>query len=152
LERVQKPVRYIGGGRNSLVKEPPSLSVRIAPPFPHLYEIGMSHLRYPILYGLLNAPPPIAAPPGVCPPPDFARELRRARLPLSSLETTTPLREFDVVGFSLQYEMTFTNVLSMLELGGVPLRTRDRRDDDPLVIAGGPVVFNSEPIADFLDA
>ena len=152
LERVQKPVRYIGGEWNSVVKDPREVSVRVALAFPDLYEIGMSHLGYRILYGLLNAREGVAAERVFCPWPDFASELRRARLPLSSLESDTPLHEFDVVGFSLQYEMTFTNVLTMLDLGGIPLRARDRREGDPLVIAGGPVVFNSEPIADFLDA
>src|SRR5207249_6013561 len=86
-----------------------------------------------------------------CPWPDLRAELERSRLPLASLETDTPLHRFDVLGFSLQYEMTFTNLLTMLALGGIPLRSAQRRRGDPLVIAGGPVVFNSEPIADFLD-
>ena len=152
LERVQKPVRYIGGEWNSVVKDPRSVSVRVALAFPDVYEIGMSHLGYRILYGVLNGREGIAAERVFSPWPDLAAELRRARLPLASLETGTPLSAFDVVGFSLQYEMTFTNVLAMLDLGGIPLRSRDRRRGDPLVIAGGPVVFNVEPLADFLDA
>ncbi len=151
LETVEKPVRYIGGEWNAVVKDPRGLKARIALAFPDLYEIGMSHLGFRILYGLINARPEFAAERVFCPWPDLGDGLRRERLPLASLETDTPLSAFDVVGFSLQYEMTFTNVLEMLDLGGIPLRAADRAPGDPLVIAGGPVVFNAEPIAPFLD-
>ena len=152
LERVQKPVRYIGGEWNSIVKDHREVAVTVALAYPDTYEIGMSHLGFRILYSLLNRRPDVAAERVFCPWPDLRAELERSRLPLASLETDTPLHRFDVLGFSLQYEMTFTNLLTMLALGGIPLRSAQRRRGDPLVIAGGPVVFNSEPIADFLDA
>jgi len=119
--------------------------------FPDVYEIGMSHLGYRILYSLLNDRDDTAAERAFCPWPDMADALRAERLPLMSLETRTPLREFDVLGFSLQFEMTFTNVLEMLDLAGIPLRADERGEDDPLVVVGGPVVFNVEPLADFVD-
>ena len=151
LSRVQKPSRYIGGEWNEVVKDPDDVDVTFALAFPDVYEIGMSHLGYRILYALLNDREDTVAERVFCPWPDMAGELREHGLPLSSLETGRPLSEFDVVGFSLQYEMTFTNVLEMLDLAGIPLRSADRGEDDPLVIVGGPVVFNVEPLADFVD-
>jgi radical SAM family uncharacterized protein/radical SAM-linked protein len=151
LQRVQRPVRYIGGEWNSVAKDHAKTAVTIALAFPDVYEIGMSHLGYRILYGLLNERADVAAERVFCPWPDMRSELEAAGLPLATLETDTPLRDFDVVGFSLQYEMTFTNMLTMLHLGGIPLRATDRTNGDPIVIAGGPIVFNSEPIAGFLD-
>ena len=151
LASVQRPTRYIGGEWNEIVKDPRSVALRFALAFPDVYEIGMSHLGFRILYPLLNAREGIAAERVFCPWPDMADALRRHGRPLATLETGTPLRAMDVVGFSLQYEMTFTNVLEMLDLAGIPLRAAARGEDDPLVVAGGPVVFNSEPIADFLD-
>ena len=120
--------------------------------FPDVYEIGMSHLGTRILYGILNGLPGVAAERVFCPWPDMRGQMERAGLPLASLETDTPLARFDVVGFSLQYELTFTNILTMLHMSGIPLRSSDRKRGDPLVIAGGPVVFNAEPIAEFFDA
>lgn len=151
LAGVQKPLRYIGGEWNEVVKRHEDVDVTFALAFPDIYEIGMSHLGFRILYSLLNAREDTAAERVFCPWPDMADALRAAERPLATLETRTPLRELDIVGFSLQYEMTFTNVLEMLDLGGVPIRSADRGEDDPLVIVGGPVVFNSEPIADFVD-
>ncbi len=151
LASVQRPTRYIGGEWNEVVKDHRSVELTFALAFPDVYEIGMSHLGFRILYPLLNARPDVAAERVFCPWPDMADALRAARRPLSTLETGTPLKTMDVVGFSLQYEMTFTNVLEMLDLAGIPLRSSQRGEDDPLVVAGGPVVFNSEPIADFLD-
>src|SRR5262249_29469371 len=144
LETVERPTRYIGGEWNSVVKDHRDAKVTIALCYPDLYEIGMSHLGFRILYSLLNHREEFAAARAFCPWPDMQAALRRARLPLASIETDTPLARFDVLGFSLQYELTFTNVLTMLDLAGVPIRSADRRLDDPLVIAGGPVVFNSE--------
>lgn len=149
---VQRPTRYIGGEWNEIVKDHRDVDVTFALAFPDVYEIGMSHLGFRILYPLLNAREDVAAERVFCPWPDMADALRRERRSLATLETGTPLGRMDVVGFSLQYEMTFTNVLEMLDLAGIPLRTSERGDDDPLIVAGGPVVFNSEPIADFLDA
>ena len=151
LAEVQKPTRYIGGEWNEIAKDPDSVELRMALGFPDIYEIGMSHLGYRILYSLLNAREDTAAERVFCPWPDMGDALRREGIPLPTLETRTPLCDLDVVGFSLQYEMTFTNVLEMLDLGGIPLRSADRTDSDPIVIVGGPVVFNTEPLADFID-
>jgi len=151
LADVQKPTRYIGGEWNEIVKDHRGVALTFALAFPDVYEIGMSHLGLRILYRLLNARDDIAAERVFCPWPDLADALRRHNRPLATLETATPLATMDVVGFSLQYEMTFTNVLEMLDLAGIPLRALQRGESDPLVVAGGPVVFNCEPIADFLD-
>ena len=148
---VQKPTRYIGGEWNEIVKDHRDVALTFALAFPDVYEIGMSHLGFRILYPLLNARDDTAAERVFCPWPDMADALRREKRPLATLETGRPLASVDVVGFSLQYEMTFTNVLEMLDLAGIPLRASQRGEGDPLVVAGGPVVFNSEPIADFLD-
>lgn len=151
LPAVQRPTRYIGGEWNEVVKDHRDVALTFVLGFPDVYEIGMSHLGYRILYSLLNAREDTAAERAFCPWPDMADELRRRRMPLGTLESGTRLSEFDVVGFSLQYEMTMTNVLEMLDLGGIPLRSAARGDDDPLVVVGGPVVFNVEPLADFVD-
>lgn len=151
LAEVQRPLRYIGGEWNEVVKDHRKVRTTFALAFPDVYEIGMSHLGFRILYSLLNAREDTAAERVFCPWPDMAEALRRRRRPLSTIETGTPLGELDVVGFSLQYEMTYTNVLEMLDLAGIPLRSATRGEGDPLVVAGGPVVFNCEPIADFLD-
>jgi radical SAM family uncharacterized protein/radical SAM-linked protein len=151
LAGVQKPTRYIGGEWNEIVKDHRDVALTFALAFPDVYEIGMSHLGFRILYPLLNAREDVAAERVFCPWPDMADALRRHRRPLTTLETSTPLATMDVVGFSLQYEMTFTNVLEMLDLAGIPLRSAQRGESDPLIVAGGPVVFNCEPIADFLD-
>jgi len=151
LEQIQRPQRYIGGEWNQVVKDHRDVEVTFALAYPDVYEVGMSHLGYRILYSLLNAREDTVAERVCCPWPDMADALRRRRVGLGTLESGTPLGRFDVVGFSLQYEMTFSNVLEMLDLGGIPLRARDRRPEDPLVVAGGPVVFNVEPLADFLD-
>jgi radical SAM family uncharacterized protein/radical SAM-linked protein len=151
LPGVQRPSRYIGGEWNEIVRDHREVELTFALAFPDVYEIGMSHLGFRILYSLLNSRPDTAAERVCCPWPDMADALRRRGIPLTSLESGTPLGRFDVVGFSLQYEMTFTNVLEMLDLGGIPLRTADRGADDPLVVCGGPVVFNVEPLADFVD-
>ena len=151
LGGVQRPSRYIGGEWNSIVKDHRKVDLTFGLAFPDVYEIGMSHLGFRILYALLNRREDTAAERVFCPWPDMADSLRRHRAPLATLETGTPLRELTVLGFSLQYEMAFTNVLEMLDLGGIPLRAADRSDRDPLVIAGGPVTFNCEPLAEYLD-
>jgi len=152
LPRVQKPVRYIGGEWNAVDRHPQGVKVRMALAFPDLYEIGSSHLGFRILYSLLNSRPGLCAERVFCPWPDMEGELRRSDLPLMSLETFTPLNRFDVIGFSLQCELNFTNILTMLDLSRLPLRSRDRREGDPIVIGGGPVALNAEPIAPFFDA
>ncbi|HKV38750.1 MAG TPA: TIGR03960 family B12-binding radical SAM protein, partial [Blastocatellia bacterium] len=151
LPTVEKPARYVGGEWNQIQKDPAGIQTRIALCFPDTYEIGMSHLGLKILYSLLNKQPGWSAERVYAPWPDMEARLRENGLPLASLESYTPLSEFDVVGFSLQYEMTYTNVLTMLDTGGIPLHTRDRSMSDPLVIAGGPTVYSCEPIADFID-
>jgi radical SAM family uncharacterized protein/radical SAM-linked protein len=151
LPRVEKPVRYVGGEWNSVRKDPDAVRLRIALCFPDVYEIGMSHLGLKILYELLNRPEHWAAERCYCPWPDMEAELRAAGLPLASLESFHPLGAFDIVGFSLQYEMNYTNVLTMLDLAGIPQRSADRTVADPFVVAGGPTVYSSEPIADFVD-
>src|SRR5215216_5196211 len=151
LPTVEKPARYVGGEWNSIRKSAEEIYTRIALCFPDVYEIGMSHLGLKILYSLLNNREGWAAERVYAPWPDMESRLRQRGLPLLSLESYTPLGDFDVVGFSLQYELTYTNLLTMLDLGGIPLRTKDRTLDDPLVIAGGPCVYSCEPIADFVD-
>jgi radical SAM family uncharacterized protein/radical SAM-linked protein len=151
LALVDKPVRYVGGEWNQVVKPASPGLARVAFAFPDSYEIGMSHLGLRILYDVLNRQPDIAAERAFCPMVDMEAQLRRFGLPLATLETRTPLADCDVVGFSLQFEMEYTNVLTMLDLGGIPLRGADRRPEDPLVVAGGPCVFSPEPMADFID-
>jgi radical SAM family uncharacterized protein/radical SAM-linked protein len=151
LSGVQRPTRYIGGEWNEIVKDHREVDLTFALAYPDVYEIGMSHLGFRILYSLLNARDDTAAERVFCPWPDMADALRGAGRALATLESGTALKDLDVVGFSLQYEMTFTNVLEMLDLGGIPLRSAQRGPRDPVVIAGGPVVFNVEPLAAFLD-
>ncbi|MDP2360445.1 MAG: TIGR03960 family B12-binding radical SAM protein [bacterium] len=154
LRRVEKPARYLGGEVFSVVKDPadPALACRFVLCFPDLYDIGMSHLGTKILYSVVNREADLAMERCFCPWMDLEQELREAGLPLISLENRLPLSAFDVVGFSLQYEMTYTNVLTMLDLGGIPLRSADRAERDPLVIAGGPSATHPEAIAPFIDA
>jgi radical SAM family uncharacterized protein/radical SAM-linked protein len=148
---VQKPFRYIGGEWNQIVKRRDDVEVTFALAFPDLYEIGMSHLGFRILYSLLNEREDTAAERVFCPWPDMADALREHSVPLTSLETHSPIKDFNVVGFSLQYEMTFTNILEMLDLAGIPLRAGERGENDPIIVAGGPAAFNPEPLADFID-
>ena len=152
IDQVNKPARYLGGEYMSVIKRPEDVDVRMALAFPDVYDIGMSHLGTKILYSLLNKHPRIAAERAFTPWVDMEAELRARALPLVSLESSTVLRDFDVVGFSLQYELTFTNVLTMLDLGGIPLRAADRGDQDPMVLGGGPVASHPEPMAPFFDA
>lgn len=151
LPRVQKPTRYIGGEWNSVMKDPARIDVRLALAFPDTYELGMSHLGLRILYHLLNSRREIWAERVFCPWTDMEAELRAHRIPLTTLESGTPLSEFDILGFSLQYELNYTNILTMLDLGGVPLWAADRQEGDPLVIGGGSMAFNPEPLAEFFD-
>jgi radical SAM family uncharacterized protein/radical SAM-linked protein len=141
----------VGGEWNAVRKSLAEIHAHIALCFPDTYEIGMSHLGLKILYSLLNKREGWAAERVYAPWPDMEARLRERGIPLLSLETYTPLGDFDVVGFSLQYEMTYTNVLTMLDLGGIPIRTSARTLSDPLVIAGGPTVYSCEPVADFID-
>lgn len=152
LDGVKKPGRYIGGELHRVTKDPASVAIRMCFAFPDSYEIGMSHLGLRILYAHLNQVDSIYAERAYCPFPDMEQRMRDEGVPLFSVETRTPLSEFHVIGFSLQSELCPTNVLTMLDLAGIPIRREDRREHDPLVIAGGPVVFNPEPTSDFFDA
>jgi radical SAM family uncharacterized protein/radical SAM-linked protein len=149
---VQKPARYLGGEHGAIKKDWSSVRARVCLAFPDIYDIGMSHLGFKILYKILNDDPRTLAERCYVPWVDMQKELIARELPLVSLETARTLREFDVVGFSLQFELTYTNVLTMLDLGKIPLLSADRGEDDPLVIAGGPTATHPEPIAMFIDA
>jgi radical SAM family uncharacterized protein/radical SAM-linked protein len=152
IHRVEKPARYLGGEYLAVRKELSRDGVRMVLAFPDIYDVGMSHLGTKILYSLLNKEPGIAAERAFAPWIDMEAELRARALPLVSLESALPLCSFDVVGFSLQFELTYTNVLTMLDLGGIALRSADRAEDAPLVIAGGPTATHPEPLAPFIDA
>jgi radical SAM family uncharacterized protein/radical SAM-linked protein len=151
IASVEKPARYLGGEYQSIRKEWDSVSCRVALAFPDIYDIGMSHLGTKIIYSLLNRDPRLLCERAFTPWVDMEAELRRRGLPLLTLESARPLRDFDVVGISLQYELTYTNCLTLLDLGGVPLRASDRGEDDPLVIGGGPTATHPEPVAPFFD-
>ncbi len=151
LPFVETPGQYIGGEWNSIKKEDNSIDVTVALAFPDTYAIGMSHLGMQILYGLLNERKDTACERVFAPWYDMETALRKHNIPLYSLETFRPLGEFDIIGFSLQYEMSYTNVLNMLDLAKIPLRREERTEKDPLVIAGGPLALTPEPISDFID-
>jgi radical SAM family uncharacterized protein len=148
---VQTPAQYVGGERNIVVKNHHDLKGKVCLGFPDAYTIGMSHHGLQVLYSLMNRRQDWCAERVFAPWPDMEAQLRRHQLPLYSLETFTPLCEFDVVGLSLQYEISSPNVLTMLDLGGIPLESCDRTMADPLVLAGGPCCQNPEPMADFFD-
>lgn len=148
---VQKPGRYSGGELNSVVKEKREGMVRFAFCFPDTYEVGMSHLGMKILYSQFNEHEDIWCERVFAPWVDFEKVMRDEHIPLFALESRDPLTEFDIIGFTLQYELSYTNVLNMLSLGGIPLRAADRPDLTPLVVAGGPCTCNPEPLCDFID-
>ena len=152
LHLVEKPTRYTGREHGSRRMDWNENRARVCLAFPDIYDIGTSHLGYRILYAILNDSPDTLAERCYAPWVDLRRELIARQLPLVSLESRHPLCEFDVVGFSLQFELCYTNVLSMLNLGRIPLRSAERSNDDPLVIAGGPVATHAEPMAPFFDA
>jgi len=151
LPHVQAPGQYVGAEWNMVRKDPARVALRFCLAFPDTYAIGMSHGGLHVLYGILNRREDVYAERAFAPWVDMQARLRLREIPLCSLETCTPLSEFDVVGFSLQYEMGFTNLLDMLELGGIPLLCAERSPDDPIVVAGGPCAFNPEPLADYVD-
>ncbi|MEW6458434.1 MAG: TIGR03960 family B12-binding radical SAM protein [Bacillota bacterium] len=152
LARVEKPARYVGGEFNAVVKDWDKTPVRIAFAFPDVYEVGMSHLGLHILYHVVNSREDALMERVFAPWIDMEREMRREGLPLFTLESHRSLADFDVVAFTLQYELSYSNVLNMLDLAGIPPAARDRRAGMPLVVAGGPCAFNPEPLAPFLDA
>ncbi|MFP4056077.1 MAG: TIGR03960 family B12-binding radical SAM protein [Candidatus Brocadiia bacterium] len=151
LDRVERPAQYIGGEWNAVVKDHEAVDLTVALAFPDTYAIGMSHTGLAILYETLNRQPWIAAERVFMPQPDMQAQLQAAGIPLLSLETRTPLAEFDLAGFTLQYEMCLTNVLAVLELAGIPVRAADRDDAQPLVVAGGVGAMAPEPMAPFID-
>ena len=151
IDQVRKPARYVGGEYNSVIKDKSAVDVRIALCFPELYEIGMSHLGSKILYGLFNSMEGVWAERAYAPYTDMENEMRKRQQPLYCLESKDPVSEFDILGFSLQYELNYTTVLNMLDMAGVPFRAADRTGLKPLVVAGGPCVYNVEPVADFFD-
>jgi radical SAM family uncharacterized protein len=152
LPRVQKPGRYAGGELNQVVKDWDATPLRAALVFPDVYDLGMSNLGLALLYDILNRQPDMLAERVYAPWPDMEAALRAANLPLYGLETMHPLSAFDLIGVSLPYETLYTNTLSILDLGQVPLLAADRGEADPLVIAGGHATFNPEPMSDFIDA
>lgn len=151
LPLVQKPARYVGGELNSVMKEKDKIDIRYAFCFPDTYEIGMSHLGMKILYGLVNARPDAWCERVFAPDFDMEVLMRENNIPLFALESGDSIGEFDLIGFTMQYELSYTNVLNMLNLAGLPLRAKDRTALAPIVICGGPCVCNPEPVADFFD-
>ena len=151
LLSVQKPARYIGGEVNTIHKDLSEIDTRFCFCFPDVYDVGMCHMGLQILYHGMNQYEGVYCERTFAPWPDMEEAMRKIQIPLYSLETFTPVKEFDFIGFTLQYEMSYTNILNMLDLAGIPLLSQDRTDADPLVIAGGPNAFNPEPLADFID-
>ncbi len=151
LLKVQKPARYVGGELHQVVKNPDEVSVRFVFCFPDVYEVGMSHLGMKILYSSLNANKELWCERCFMPWTDFKQQMEQHEIPLYSLESFTPLSEFDVIGFTLQYELSYTNLLAMLSLGNIPVLAADRKGLNNLVIAGGPCACNPEPLCDFVD-
>ncbi len=152
LPSVRKPGRYVGGEYNAIVKDWEAAAVRVCLAFPDIYDLGMSNLGLAILYDILNGLPEVLAERAYLPWVDMIAALRRAHIPLYSLESRHPLAEFDILGVSLPYEQLYTNLLEMLDLAGLPLLAAERDARHPLVLAGGHAVFNPEPVADFVDA
>lgn len=151
LKKVEKPARYIGGEVNSVIKDPETVKVRMGFAFPDTYEIGMSYLGMQILYNILNKNDEIYCERVFAPAVDMEEIMRAEGREIFTLETLTPVKEMDILGFTLQYELSYTNLLNMLDLGGIPLRSKDRDDSYPVVIAGGPCAYNPEPLAEFVD-
>ncbi len=152
LDRVQKPARYMGGEMNAVLKDADRVAIRYAFAFPDVYEVGMSHLGSRILYDIINKRGDALCERVFMPWVDMADLMREEGVPLFSLETRSPVRGFDMLGITLQYEMSYTNILEILDLSGIPLHSEDRTWDDPIVIAGGPCAFNPEPLHHFIDA
>ena len=151
LMSIEKPVRYIGGEYNSVMKDPEEVKVRFAMCFPDVYEIGMSHLGIQILYDMFNSMEDVWCERVYSPWVDLDAVMHRRHIPLFALESQDPVKEFDFLGITLQYEMCYTNVLQVLDLAQIPLKATDRGEDCPIVIGGGPCTYNPEPLADFFD-
>ncbi len=151
LYRVEKPARYIGEEMNMVKKEIVPGMVRYGFAFPDVYEVGMSHLGMHILYQLKNEQEDMFCERVFAPWPDMEKLMRENQIPLHTLETYSPVKELDFLGFTLQYELSYTNILNMLDLGGIPLYSKDRTEEDPIILAGGPCAYNPEPLADIID-
>ena len=151
LMQVDKAARYIGGEVNSVMKDKNKVDIRFAMCFPDVYEIGMSNLGVRILYGLMNEMDGVWCERVFAPWGDMEEEMRRAGMPLFALESGQPITDFDIVAFSVGYEMAFPAILNMLDLANIPIHSADRTALTPLVIAGGTAMYNAEPIADFID-
>jgi len=151
LDKVQKPGRYTGKEFNEIVKEEDASTVKIALTFPDLYEIGMSYLGFKILYEIINKRDDALAERVFSPAVDMEKLLRERQIPVFSLETYRPLNSFDIVGFTIQHELCYSNILNLIDLGQIPLRWEERKENNPLVIAGGPGAFNPEPLSRFID-
>ncbi|HHY05979.1 MAG TPA: TIGR03960 family B12-binding radical SAM protein [Clostridia bacterium] len=151
LPKVRKPLRYLGNEYNTVKKDWKAVKLRSLFAFPDVYEVGMSHLGLQILYGLVNEQAEYLMERVFAPWPDMEEELRIRGLPLFSLESLRPLTDFDCIGFTLQYEMSYTNILNILDLGGIPLQAKERGNEKPIIMAGGPCVYNPEPLVDFID-
>lgn len=151
LPKVEMPARYAGNEINSVQKEISPETIRFCMAFPDVYEVGMSHLGLKVLYGLLNEMDDVYCERVFAPWTDMEEEMRANQVPLFSIETKTPVKSFDLLGFTLQYEMSYTNILNMLDMAGIPLLAKERGSEDPIVIFGGPCAYNPEPVAAFAD-
>lgn len=151
LFKVEKPSRYTGGELNEIVKDPKEVDIRFAFCFPDVYEVGMSHLGSRILYHTINQRSDTYCERSFAPWPDMEEQLRKNNIPLFTLETKDSLKEFDILGFTLQYEMSYTNILNMLNMSGITIRASERGEDEPIVMAGGPCAYNPEPLYDIID-
>lgn len=151
LFKVEKPARYIGGEMNSYIKDKDKIDIRFAFCFPDVYEVGMSHLGMKILYYVLNEREDTYCERVFAPWPDLEELMRENNIPLYALESKDPIKDFDFIGFTLQYEMSYTNILNMLDLAGVPVRASERGENDPVVLCGGPCAYNPEPLYDIAD-
>ena len=150
MMKVTKPVRYIGGEFGSIMKDPSTVDVRYAFLFPDTYEVGMSHLGMKILYHTINKRDDAWCERVFSPWVDMEEQMRANDIPLFSIESRTPVKEFDILGITLMYEMSYSNILAALDLAGIPLRAADRKDG-PFVVCGGPCAYNPEPLAPFVD-
>ena len=151
LMRVEKPARYIGGEVNAVMKDPHEVEIRFAFCFPDVYEIGMSHLGIQILYDMLNSWEDVWCERVYSPWRDLDDIMRKKGIPLFALESQDPVKSFDFLGITIQYEMCYTNILQVLDLAQIPLNAAERGEDCPIVIGGGPCTYNPEPLADFFD-
>ena len=151
LQYVQKPARYAGGELNCVIKNPDEVDIRYAFCFPDLYEIGMSHLGMKILYSLVNNESNYWCERVFAPDADMEEQMRKNNIPLFALESSDYIKDFDIIGFTLMYELCYTNMLNMLDLAQLPVLAKDRQSLTPIIACGGPCTCNPEPIVDFVD-